>query len=120
MQRIIFILALVPLPALAESYSCPTAGYCTNALECAPDTAVMSLEIAKSGVATFGWVDTGARFTATAIQLAGMRVFYAQNDGTSIQTLVLAETGQATFSVSAFTDGLGLYTSIQSLTCEKV
>ena len=108
-----------PLPALADTYRCPTAGYCTNDLECFPDTAVFQIVTDKSGGATFGWQDTDpAMFHVQGVRIDGATVYHT-NTGGAVQTLVLADSLQATFSVSAPL-GDSLYTSFQALTCERI
>lgn len=119
-MRALFALALLaPLPALADTFRCQTAGYCTNDLECHPDTAVFLLETDKAGNATYGWDDPGAGvFTATgANRIEGATVWHLI-DPAFTQTLVLADTLQATFGLSSNIGGQ-LYTSFQALTCVR-
>jgi len=117
-MRLVLLLALLPLPALAETLACQTAGYCTNALECHPDQSRFEIRIDKTGWATFGWVGSFV-FSAQARDMLDMRVFAVASGIEATQTLILASNLQATYSVSSATSS-GLYTSVQALTCERM
>lgn len=119
MRALLALALLAPLPALADTYRCQTAGYCTNDLECFPDTAVFLLETDKSGNATYGWDDPSAGiFTANGGQRIEGATVWRLIDASFTQTLVLADNMQATFSLSSVLGG-SLYTSFQALTCVR-
>ena len=115
---LIAFLISVPLPVWAEDYTCQSSGYCVNNLECFPASEPFSIQLDKSGAARFGW-DNDVSFTATGQRMDGMTVFRSQTNTAAIQTLVLADNLQASFSVSVVVPELGLYTSIQALTCQR-
>lgn len=119
MRALLALALLIPVPALADNYRCQTAGYCTNDLECFPDTAVFLLQTDKAGGASYGWDDPGAgRFTASAGQRIDGATVWHLIAPSYTQTLVLADNMQATFSLSSNFDGR-LYTSFQALTCVR-
>ncbi len=107
-------LTLLGTAAVAQNFDCQTRGYCTNALECAPDDERFAIRANADGTASFGWVDQTA-FTAKPIQRDGFTTWVSTSNPSSVQMLTLADDLSATFSVvGAFQ---GLYHSIQSLTC---
>jgi hypothetical protein len=118
-QTFAALLAALPLPALAESWVCQTQGYCTNQLECSPDTARLVVDFAKDGRATFGWEHDTVRFSAAPEPMNGMTIYRTANNGDS--ALMLAWTGgaDATFSLTANLAELGIYSSFHALTCTR-
>lgn len=105
----------VAVPAMAQNYDCQTRGYCTNALECAPDDERFTIRAQPDGTSTFGWLNA-YQFTAKPTRRPGYTAWITTNEPAAIQTLTLSDNGvDATFAV--IMDIGGLYHSIQALTC---
>lgn len=109
---------LAPLPALAETLRCQTQGYCILDLTCAPDDEIFVLTDSGKGAPTFGW-EGATVFTAPAQRKTDMTVYQSTDLPDSIQTLVVGDDLTASFSISAMLNGT-LYTSFQSMTCQRM
>ncbi len=112
-------LLLPALPAAALDLDCRTEGYCTTLdMDCFPDDERFVLRERADGLHEFGWETSEIRFTAKPLLRGPLTIFAATGQPESIQTLVVAENLQATFSLSAVIGG-ELYTSFQKLTCTR-
>jgi hypothetical protein len=107
----------LPLAGNAQNLRCVSQGYCTNDRTCADDSAVFELIERPDGKVDFGWVDTGAIFSAKPIRRGNITLYSSTIMPDSFQTLVVSDTLEATLNVSVMA-GDQFYSSLQILTCE--
>lgn len=100
---------------MAQNLNCQTQGYCTNALECSPDTERFQVRDLGGDRAQFGW-EGNLAFQAKAIRRDGIIVYIVTSSDTGVQMLTIAENLTATFAIVT-TFGDQLYHSIQALNC---
>lgn len=112
------LLAATPVAAqeIPTALDCQTRGYCTNALECHPDSERFRFRGRPDGTWAFGWT-SGPDFVAKPLRRDGFIVFTSTDSQTAVQILVLSDSLDATFTVIG--NFAGLYHSTQVLTCQR-
>ena len=110
------VLALLPLPSLAQNMHCMSQGYCDDSLTCSPDDEGFDLTYRTDGTVDFGWVGSTV-FNAKPLARNGFTYFPSTSGPDAVQLLVVGDDLRATLTV-AFAIGAVLHSSLQVLICE--